>query len=175
MLQQIASTRLVRPGDLDAISALHARVFGPGRYARSAYRVREGKAGTRSRFCRLAELGDRVIAALRLTEVAIGGTQGAVLLGPIVVDPQFAGQGYGRRLVAEALEDMKANGIRLVVLVGDELYYGRFGFRPVKPGQILLPGPVDPARVLAVELQDGALACYRGVISARAGASPGSG
>jgi predicted N-acetyltransferase YhbS len=120
-------------------------------------------------------MGDRVIAALRLTEVTIGGTQGAVLLGPIAVDPQFAGQGYGRRLVAEALEDMKANGVRLVVLVGDELYYGRFGFRPVKPGQILLPGPVDPARVLAVELQDGALACYRGIISACPGQKTGDG
>jgi predicted N-acetyltransferase YhbS len=37
-------------------------------------------------------------------------------------------------------------------------YYGRFGFQPVRPGQITLPGPVDSARLLALELIPGALA-----------------
>ncbi|MEZ5899633.1 MAG: GNAT family N-acetyltransferase [Hyphomicrobium sp.] len=170
----IASTRNARPEDLPAISALHALVFGPGRYARSAYRVREGK-GMWSPFCRLAEIGTRVIAALRLTPVVIGETDGAVLLGPVAVDPEFAGQGYGRRLISEALDDMKAHGVRLVILVGDELYYGRFGFRTVPYEQITLPGPVNPTRVLALELQDGALPTYRGVISARPSAEAGKG
>lgn len=165
MLQQIASTRYVRPGDVVAISQLHAHVFGPGRFTRTAYRVREGM-GLRSRFCRLAEMGQRIIAALRLTEVHIGGTRGAVLLGPVAVDPEFSGQGYGRRLISEALDDLKAHGVALVVLVGDELYYGRFGFRPVEAGQIRLPGPVNPARVLALELVEGSLASYHGLIRA---------
>jgi predicted N-acetyltransferase YhbS len=52
----------------------------------------------------------------------------------------------------------KAEGFRLVLLVGDMPYYGRFGFQPVPPGRITLPGPVDPARLLAVELVPGALA-----------------
>lgn len=171
---QTATTRLVRPDDIAAILALHAHVFGPGRYARSAYRVREGTCAY-SQYCRLAEIGSRVIAALRLTQVDIGGRDGAVLLGPIAVDPEFTGQGYGRRLIGESLQHMKAHGVRLVVLVGDELYYGRFGFRPVRPGQILLPGPVDPARVLALELQEGALASYCGRVSAASRAKSGSG
>ena len=55
------------------------------------------------------------------------------------------------------------------MLVGDEPYYGRFGFHPVPPGQITLPGPVDARRLLAAELAPGALAGYRGgVIAARA-------
>jgi predicted N-acetyltransferase YhbS len=112
-------------------------------------------------------MGDRMIAAVRFTDVAIGGTEGALLLGPLAVDPEFAGQGHGRQLVGEALEAARADGLRLVVLVGDEPYYARFGFRPVPPGQILLPGPVDPRRLLAAELVPGALPSYRGLIVAK--------
>ena len=55
----------------------------------------------------------------------------------------------------------------LVLLVGDMPYYGRFGFVPVTPpGKIVLPGPVDPARLLALELQPGALAPASGKVKA---------
>lgn len=168
MLSKITS-RLATPADVPLISALHARVFGPGRFARTAYRVREemGAGAEISRFCRLAVMDGHIIAALRMSEIVIGSTPGALLLGPLVVAPAYAGQGYGRGLVTEALEAARASGIRLVVLVGDEPYYGRFGFRPVKPGTITFPGPVNPARILAAELVPGTLADYRGMISGR--------
>jgi predicted N-acetyltransferase YhbS len=44
-------------------------------------------------------------------------------------------------------------------------YYGRLGFVPVPPGQITLPGPVNPARLLAFELQPRALAGFSGLVS----------
>lgn len=159
------ATRPLLASDLDAISALHARVFGPGRFARSAYRVREGTAGV-SRFCRGAFLGERLIAALRMTEVRVGSAGGALLLGPLAVAPEFAGQGFGRKLIAETLELARAAGVRLVVLVGDEPYYGRFGFKAVPHGQITFPGPVNPSRILAAELEPGALAHFRGPVAA---------
>ena len=157
------ATRPVKSADLRRIADLHARVFGPGRFVRSAYRVREGN-GLMSRYCRVAERDGQIVAALRITDVSIGGTHGAALLGPLAVDPDFAGQGHGRRLVSEALDEMKNAGIKLVVLVGDEPYYGRFGFKPVPPGQIVFPGPVNPQRILAVELVPGALGLYRGLV-----------
>jgi predicted N-acetyltransferase YhbS len=52
--------------------------------------------------------------------------------------------------------------------VGDIPYYGRFGFTPVPYGHITLPGPVDPARLLAVELIPGALAGAAGQVKAYA-------
>ncbi len=160
--------RLVTPADLPLIEQLHAGVFGPGRFTRTAYRVREGTPPI-SRYCRAALLGSRIIAAVRFTEVSVGDMGNALLLGPLAVDPEFAGKGFGRRLIGEALEAAKGDGVRLVVLVGDEPYYGRFGFRPVPPGQITLPGPVDPRRLLASELAPGALSAYRGpVVAARA-------
>jgi predicted N-acetyltransferase YhbS len=168
MLSKVV-TRPAAPEDAPRISALHDRVFGPGRFARTAYRVREqiGRETEVTRFCRIAVAGDHLIAALRMSEVAIGGRKGAALLGPLVVAPEYAGQGYGRSLVQEAVDATRAAGLKLVVLVGDESYYGRFGFKPVPPGAIAFPGPANPARILAAELVSGALADYRGVISGR--------
>lgn len=154
------------PDDSAEIAALHARAMGPGRFARTAYRVREGAREPYSPFCRVCLVGGRLAAAVRFTAVAIGGKPGALLLGPLAVEPAFANQGHGRGLVARALEDARATGIALVVLVGDEPYYGRLGFRRLPRGQIALPGPVDPDRLLAVELVPGALAGFSGPLSA---------
>ena len=158
-------TRPLAESDAASIAALHARGFGPGRFARTAYRVREG-TGPVSPYCRGAFAGERLVAALRMTEVMIGGKAGALMLGPLAVDPDFANQGFGRRLIGEAIEAARAGGVRLVVLVGDVPYYGRFGFKPVQTGQIRLPGPVDPARLLALELAPGALAESQGLVVA---------
>ncbi len=158
--------RPVKLADLPRVSQLHAKVFGPGRFARAAFRVREDTAPI-SRFCRAAYLNERMIASVRFTHVTIGGAEGALLLGPLAVDPEFAGKGHAQQLVREALEDVKAARVSLVVLVGDESYYERFGFAPVPPGQITLPGPVAPTRLLAVELIPGKLATFQGLIAGK--------
>ncbi|HXF55034.1 MAG TPA: N-acetyltransferase [Hyphomicrobiaceae bacterium] len=160
------TVRRVTGSDLPAVLALHARVFGPGRFVRTAYRIREGTPAI-SRFCLLAVLGGELVAAIRFTEVTIGGEGGALLLGPLAVEPRVAGRGYGKRIVADGMESARRAGLRLVLLVGDLSYYGRFGFTRVPPGQIVMPGPVDPDRLLAAELVPGALDAYRGIITAR--------
>jgi predicted N-acetyltransferase YhbS len=159
------AVRQALPEDGADIRALHARAFGPGRFARTAYRLREGTAEF-SPFCRVCRIDGQLAAAVRFTPLLIGGRSGALLLGPLAVDPAFANQGHGRGLVATALEAARNAGIALVVLVGDEPYYARLGFRPIPRGQIILPGPVDPERLLAAELSAGALAGYSGLVSA---------
>jgi predicted N-acetyltransferase YhbS len=154
------------PDDSADIAALHERAMGPGRFARTAYRVREGARRAFSPFCRVCLIDGRLAAAVRFTEVAIGGMAGALLLGPLAVEPAFANRGHGRALVAAAMQDARAAGIALMVLVGDEPYYGRLGFRRVPHGQIALPGPVDPDRLLAAELVPGALARFSGRLAA---------
>lgn len=158
------STRPVTPADLPAIALLHAKVFGPGRFTRTAYRIREGTPPI-SRYCRTVLLGDQLIAAVRLTPITIGGAGSGVLLGPVAVDPDFASQGFGKRLITEAIAAAKQDGVKLVLLVGDEPYYGRFGFQVVPAGQINLPGPVDPRRLLAAELEPGTLAGMHGLVA----------
>jgi predicted N-acetyltransferase YhbS len=164
-MSPVLSIRPALPEDIAEISKLHARVFGPGRFTRSAYRVREGK-GHLSRFCLVACLGKAVIASIRTTEITVGGNSGAVLLGPVAVDGEHRSLGLGKKLITAALEAARNGGARLIILVGDEPYYGRFGFKPVPMGQIVFPGPVNPQRILAYELEQDALAQYSGLVVA---------
>ena len=121
MLPGDVTVRPATPADLPSISDLHARTFGPGRFVRTAYRIREG-ADAISPFCRVALIGDRLVAAVKFTPILIGGKRAALLLGPLAVDPAFANRGYGRGLVAKALDEARAAGSALVLLVGDESY-----------------------------------------------------
>ena len=155
--------RLETDGDAQALSQLSAQAFGPGRFTRSAYRVREGVPPVKS-LCLCGLLDRKLVGGIRFTAIRIGECEGGALLGPLVVDPLVKGKGYGKALVGEGLARARSEGFALVLLVGDMPYYGRFGFQPVSPGQITLPGPVDPARLLAVELVPGALAGAAGVV-----------
>lgn len=155
--------RLETDGDVPTLSQLSAQAFGPGRFTRSAYRVREGVPPVVA-LCLCGLLDGKLVGGVRFTAIRIGEREGAALLGPLVVDPAVTGKGYGKALVEEGLARAKAEGFALVLLVGDMPYYGRFGFQPVPPGRISLPGPVDPARLLAVELVPGALAGVNGMV-----------
>lgn len=79
-----------------------------------------------------------------------------MLLGPLAVHPDFAKRGAGRGLVRAALAAARDQGHTLVLLVGDEPYYGPLGFRRVDPTRVTLPGPVNPLRVMLAELVPGA-------------------
>jgi predicted N-acetyltransferase YhbS len=142
------------PADAAAIDHLHERTFGPGRYARAAFRIREGVTH-RLDLSFTARIGTLLVGSVRLSPVRIGDTQ-ALLLGPLTVEPPFRGHGVGKALIERSLAEAKAKGHRLVVLVGDEPYYGRYGFKIIPKGRAKMPGPVDPARVLVVELAPGA-------------------
>jgi len=110
---------------------------------------------------------------VRLTAVRIGETP-ALLLGPLTVEPPFRARGIGRALIDRALEEARRGGHRLVVLVGDEAYYGRCGFRQVPKGRAVMPGPVDPERLLVAELLPGAFEGVSGRIRPDGESSPGS-
>ncbi|GBF25701.1 hypothetical protein MnTg02_00733 [bacterium MnTg02] len=165
MSEDSLAIRQEMPEDQSEIQKLHARVFGPGRFTRTAYRVRETGAFDQQ-LSWVAFAGKELAGAVRLTPIRIGGRDRALLLGPLIVAPQFAGKGYGRRLIAASLEAARAEGFALVLLVGDLAYYEAFGFGPVPPGQIMMPGPVDPARLLAAELMPGTLERYSGLMRA---------
>jgi predicted N-acetyltransferase YhbS len=83
----------------------------------------------------------------------------------LAVRPAHAGRGAGKLLVRTALEAARVAGHGIVLLVGDEPYYGPLGFVRLKPGSVQLPGPVDPSRLLAAELQPGALAGLSGMVT----------
>jgi predicted N-acetyltransferase YhbS len=141
---------------------LHERTFGPGRYARTAYRIREGIAH-RLDLSFTARIGTLMVGSVRLSPIRIGETS-ALLLGPLTVEPPFRDRGIGIGLIERALQEAKAKGHKLVVLVGDESYYQRCGFKRIPKRKVSMPGPVDPLRLLVAELAAGAFAGVSGPI-----------
>lgn len=148
--------------DAEAIERLHERTFGPGRYARTAFRIREGR-GHLLALSFTARIGTLLVGSLRLTPICIDETP-ALLLGPLTVEPPFRQRGIGGALIKRALDVAKAQGHKLVVLVGDEPFYGKVGFKRIPKGQVKMPGPVDPARLLVAELAAGAFDGVKGMI-----------
>jgi predicted N-acetyltransferase YhbS len=155
MTQGPFTYRLEQPGDFDRIETLHSDVFGPGRFAKSAYRLREGVLADPS-LSFVAELDGALVASVRLTPILIGDRP-ALLLGPLVVDPAYKGQGAGKTLVRISLDAARKAGHGLVLLVGDEPYYGPLGFSKLPPYAVTMPGPADPHRVLIAGLVEGVL------------------
>ncbi|CAH1673086.1 putative N-acetyltransferase YhbS [Hyphomicrobiales bacterium] len=154
------------PVDAAAIERLHERAFGPGRFARTAFRLREGVPPDPA-LSFTAHVGTFLVGSVKVTPVIAGGF-GALMLGPLTVDPAFEGRGIGAALIERSIQAAREDGHDLVLLVGDAPYYARFGFKVLPPGQLVLPGPADPARFLALELVEGVLNARRGaVISAR--------
>jgi predicted N-acetyltransferase YhbS len=151
-----------QPDDGPAIERLYERTFGPGRFARTAYRLREG-AAHRLELSFTARIGTLLVGSVRLTPIKIGEHQ-ALLLGPLTIEPPFRGRGIGKGLIKASLDAAREGGVRLVLLVGDLPYYGQLGFTRVPHKQVVLPGPVDPDRVLIAELVPGAFAGVSGAV-----------
>jgi predicted N-acetyltransferase YhbS len=148
--------------DALAIERLHQRTFGPGRYAKTAYRIREGVSHDLA-LSFIARIGTLMVGSVRLSPIRIGETK-ALLLGPLTIEPPFRSRGIGQKLIERALRAAKESGHKLVVLVGDSAYYQRAGFKRIPKGQVTMPGPVDPVRLLIAELSDGTFAGVAGEI-----------
>ncbi|VAW11159.1 GCN5-related N-acetyltransferase [hydrothermal vent metagenome] len=154
----------IRPeAEDDHIEPLLDDAFGPGRYTRTAYRLREGVAEV-SELAFVAQSGGKIVGSLKYWPVRIGSGHRALLLGPLAVHRDWRGKGCGLALMQHTLPLAAQMDHRLVILVGDLPYYGRAGFTQVPTGTIQLSGPVDPVRLLWLELVSGASRDVGGLI-----------
>jgi predicted N-acetyltransferase YhbS len=142
-----------RPDDAPLVEALVLRTFGPGRFAKAAERLREGRTPAYA-LSATAWDGRRLIGCARQWTVRVGETP-AVFFGPIAVDAAWRSHGLGAALTERACEAATAAGHAVIVLVGDMPFFGSLGFS-IAP-KVTMPGPVDPRRVLARALQPGTL------------------
>jgi predicted N-acetyltransferase YhbS len=142
-----------RAEDAARVDALVAESFGPGRYVKSAYRLREGVAPD-SRFSFVAVEGGVLRGSVRFWPVMVCAEK-VLLLGPLAVDGDQRGRGIGIALMNKGIEEARAAGFGAIILVGDEPYYGRVGFKRVPHGSVKFPGPVDQSRILALTLKEG--------------------
>jgi len=149
-----------------AIDDLHAEAFGPGRYSRAAFRVREqGPHDPALSFVALAEDGETLLGSVRLTWVETDRThERGLLLGPLAVLEELKGKGIGKALMRKAVGAARESGAPYIVLVGDKPYYWPFGFETAPRGLIAMPGPVDPARLLICSLQPDAVERMGGMV-----------
>ena len=136
-----------QPRDRAEADALVMTAFGPGRYAKTAERVREHARMAAGFVARDgAKSGDgRLVGSVRLWSIEIDG-QPALFLGPITVAADDRKAGLGADLVAACIDYAKRCDIAGILLVGDLPYFQRFGFEPA-PG-IRLTGPAAPRRIL---------------------------
>ncbi|MBL0968250.1 MAG: N-acetyltransferase [Brevundimonas sp.] len=145
MTDVAVQTLPVRPealADIPAIEALILRAFGPGRFAKTAERLREG--GTIAAGFVVRDEDGRLIGSVRLWSITVGGKP-ALFLGPIAVDADNRRGGLGADLVQACIDYAAQTGVG-VLLVGDPPYFSRFGF--VAAPDAVLPGPVDRRRVM---------------------------
>jgi predicted N-acetyltransferase YhbS len=157
-------TRAERDDDRGAVERLLDQGFGPGRFAKTAYRLREGVApDARLSFVSEDSETKALVGSVRFWPVRIGDCL-SLLLGPLAVEPQLRGRGIGIGLMQHGIEEARKLGYEAVILVGDESYYAKAGFARLPPGRIRFPGPVDPARILGLALKPNALVSLSGEV-----------
>ncbi|MGD9542967.1 MAG: GNAT family N-acetyltransferase [Methylocystis sp.] len=149
------------PGDVAAREALLDDAFGPARLLKTCQRLRDGSAPVPGLALVATDGVGALIGTLRLWPVLAGGRD-ALLLGPLAVAADSRSLGVGGALIRESLARAGDLGHRAVLLVGDAPYYARFGFERRFTERLTMPGPVERARFLGVELVEGALSGARG-------------
>ena len=143
--------------------SLASRILGPGRLVRMAERLRENNQQIPElNFCAVSDEG--MIGGIAFWPIQIGSTP-ALLLGPLIVNPEWQGKGVGRGLMATSLAAAEKLGHELVLLVGDLSYYGQSGFINA-PSGLNCPGPVDESRLLIYEIKPGIAAQLSGKVAA---------
>lgn len=138
----------------DAIEALYDKTFGPGHFAKTAERLREGNVSL-PQLTRVALQDDKLIGVCRIWPIEIGEARDpAIFVGPVAIDPDFQGQRLGLSVTGEALEAAAKAGWEMAVIIGAPTYFGELGFDVASPGTLIFPGPQDQTRIMIKRLAD---------------------
>ncbi|WP_256751505.1 GNAT family N-acetyltransferase [Mesorhizobium sp. Mes31] len=153
--------------DVAAREALLDDSMGPKRKAKSSEKLRRGRRPSEGLAFVARDASSAVAGTVRLWDVRLGeGGPAALLLGPLAVAPSLKSAGIGSALMRHAIAEAARLGHAAILLVGDEPYYGRFGFSAARTGSLAMPGPYERHRLLALELVDGALDGVQGTLKA---------
>jgi predicted N-acetyltransferase YhbS len=162
----MVTIRTELPSDVVFRERLLDKAFGKTRLRKTSARLREGRLPAEGLAFTACDKRGRVIGTVRLWSVLAGSAGPSLLLGPLAVDCAQQGKGLGRALMEHAINSARVLGHDSVLLVGDAPYYSRFGFDVAYTRSLHLPGPVDRARFLGLELTPGALDGAEGLVSA---------
>ena len=153
-----------QPGDFDTVRALLLASFGRDAEARLVDRLRaSGKIAS----ALVAEEKERILGHVvfsRIVASAEGGEVSALALAPLAVVPAFQRLGFGSALVSAGLEWCRLQRHSRVLVLGDPVYYARFGFEPAARFGLKCPFPAEEENFMAIELEPGAFANASGTV-----------
>lgn len=157
--------------DVEEREALLDRAMGPGRTRKSSEKLRRNRMPAEGLALVARDEAGIMRGTVRLWQVSAGlGADGkpvpALLLGPLAVDRSTEGQGIGSALMREAIARAADREHGAILLVGDAPYYARFGFSAEKTAHLVMPGPFERNRFLALELVPGWLDGAAGMLVA---------
>ena len=162
----MVTIRAENAADTAAREALLNRAFGVKRFRKTSEKLRSGRLPAEGLAFSAVNAKGKLVGTVRLWNIIAGSAGPALLLGPLAVDEKARGQGLGAALMRHALAEAAKLGHAAVLLVGDAPYYGRFGFGEGLTRSLHLPGPVERARFLGLELAEGALDGAEGLVAA---------
>jgi predicted N-acetyltransferase YhbS len=140
------------------------RCFGPARHLKTCELLRRGRLPAEGLAFALVDDGE-LVGTIRFWHINAGSAGSVLLLGPVAVAPERQGESIGSLLIRTGLAEAQGRGHSAVILVGDAPYYNRFGFHGELTENLVLPGPVERNRFLALELSPGALASASGPVT----------
>jgi len=71
-----------------------------------------------------------------------GDTRTVFMMAPVAVATEHQGKGIGQRLISYGLDELRQEGVDIVVTYGDPAFYGRVGFKPVSETDLPAPQPL---------------------------------
>ena len=136
------------------VEALLDRAFEPERHTRTAYKVREGTDWLPALSFAAIDADEHLVGTIQCWPVALTDPAGRrhpmIMVGPVAVEPEAQGQGYGQALMTASIAALSPQAPLPQVMIGDPEYYGRFwGFTNAYTGGWDLPGAFEQHRLLA--------------------------
>ena len=144
---KVAGKSLIRAqkaSDLPAIEGLIHNAFGDGRHQRSVRHLRLCDPVKDLGF--VLEVDKIVVGSIRYWPIMVA-QKTQLLLGPLAINPDYKGQGFGKMLVSHSLEAAAHFDYDFVLISGEPDYYPRFGFVPLNPSDFIWPGFIEAERL----------------------------
>ena len=151
--------------DNNEVESLLNLVFTPQRTKLGSYYFR--KNVSRVEFlCKVIKNDyGHIVGSIRYWPVCLGEEKlSCLLLGPLAVHPICQGEGIGAKLILKTLCLAEKFGWQRIILVGDESYYSRFGFKRKLAKDLIFPKSFNQDRLLGLELKPKSLKGAKGFV-----------
>ncbi|MEV7781275.1 N-acetyltransferase [Kitasatospora sp. NPDC088351] len=151
------STRIECPDDAPATRRVHMAAFPGPDEADLVDALRRDPAWLPGLSVVAVDESGLVVGHALLTRLPVGDGKG-LALAPVAVAPEWQRKGVGELVVRAALSAAEDAGEKLVIVLGDPDYYGRFGFTPAQRHEVTGPFEVPDIyfQALALPAYDGA-------------------